>query len=688
MFSMENLPDDIRLAIASKKIASRITPFSDAQCTGAECAQKNAKENMLAQIEREKALSDYVRLPEKRKKEAEARAYILSALNVFQAASGLKISTAIDRFVKEIRAKRIEMPAWVVEAATKRRIKGISPASIWRWRNSYDAGGLAGLAPKYESKKKSSVPQDMQNFILGAIKDHPHISLSSIHAGIMARFNGRKIPSESAVRRWVTDWKCQNMVVHNYINNPDDWKNRYQFAFGNMCEDILRLNHVWEMDSTPGDLLLVDGRHTVIGAIDVYSRRMKLLVSPVSKGEAIGALIRRCLIEWGVAEWVRTDNGKDYVSKYIQFVLEHLQIKQELCEPFTPEQKPFIERALGTFSHDIVELMPGYIGHSVAERKAIESRKSFAEKMMKKGETVVVSMTAEQFQKICDRWTNAIYHQNPHDGLHGKTPMQMVREWTEPIRRITDERALDLLLTPNSGDIVRTVQKKGVEWDCTYFVSELLAGHEGEKMKILPDRTDLGTIHVFDENMRFVCTAIDPGRKGIDRAAIAVRAKVLQKQLYREKTKELGNIAKEAKTKALYEEITAHREKQLEKITEFPMKEREYTTPALDEAGRAAALYAAGASPRRPKVEISREDEKAAAEIITLNDKRRARMPMNDYECFEMLEKDRDEGKEISEEEDRWMKDYEHFLMTGKKIGIYAEGFQPFAVRQIEKKRG
>ena len=43
----------------------------------------------------------------------------------------------------------------------------------------------------------------------------------------------------------------------------------------------------------------------------------------------------------------------------------------------------------------ITELMPNYIGHNVPERKAIEARRSFAERVMnRESEPVEVNMTA------------------------------------------------------------------------------------------------------------------------------------------------------------------------------------------------------------------------------------------------------------------------------------------------------
>jgi hypothetical protein len=48
-----------------------------------------------------------------------------------------------------------------------------------------------------------------------------------------------------------------------------------------------------------------------------------------------------------------------------------------------------------------MELLCGYVGHNVSERKALEARKSFAQRMMNH-ETVELRVTPEELQKICN----------------------------------------------------------------------------------------------------------------------------------------------------------------------------------------------------------------------------------------------------------------------------------------------
>ena len=84
------------------------------------------------------------------------------------------------------------------------------------------------------------------------------------------------------------------------------------------------------------------------------------LVVPTSRATAIAALLRHCILEWGVPEAVRTDEGKDYTSRHVLGVLADLEIEHRPCPPYTPEAKPFVERFLGTLTRDLFASLPGF----------------------------------------------------------------------------------------------------------------------------------------------------------------------------------------------------------------------------------------------------------------------------------------------------------------------------------------
>ena len=135
------------------------------------------------------------------------------------------------------------------------------------------------------------------------------------------------------------------------------------------------------------------------------------LVVPTSRATAIAALLRRCILEWGVPEAVRTDEGEDYTSRHVLGVLTDLEIEHRPCPPYTPEAKPFVERFLGTLTRDLFASLPGFSGHDVTQAQARRSRKSFATRRAERArikesgedDTVIygAALSAEELKARC-----------------------------------------------------------------------------------------------------------------------------------------------------------------------------------------------------------------------------------------------------------------------------------------------
>lgn len=442
-------------------------------------------------------------------------------------------------------------------------------------------------------------------------------------------------------------------------------------ALGSASADVRRLNQRWEADSTKADIMCSDGRCVLIGIIDVWSRRLKLLVSPTSKSTAVAALLRRCIIDWGVPEEFRTDNGADYTAFAMERLLFNLDIAHHLCAPFSPEQKPHIERVFGTFSRGLLELLPGYIGHSVADRKQIESRMSFAKRFGKKGEVVEIAMSSAELQKFCDEWTDHHYHQDVHSTLK-MTPAAKARSWTEPVKRISDERVLDLLLyAAPAGDGYRTIGKKGVE--VTFqgvklqFISGSFAGHEGERVLPMIDPACIGTAVIYAADGSFLAVAEDPRFKGISQQEVAEEAKAIQKETLAELKKEVKAAAKKAGTSGIANKIRQQRKEQAEKIAGLPKKSTEHGSAALDQG--AIALGEIERKKAAPcGAPITPELLKSADELIRLQPQERPMTETDKY--FECNRKVKDGT--ATDEEKQFIADYDYWENTGKRVGLMA----------------
>ncbi|CAO4163674.1 DDE-type integrase/transposase/recombinase [Methylorubrum populi] len=300
--------------------------------------------------------------------------------------------------VADYEACRLPMPEWV-----RKQVPRLTLRSLQRWRAAKASGQTTRLAVDRGAARRGSGVLDQANdgqvriFILALISRQPHLSADHVRELVIAKFGETltvtraggivktvPVPPIRTIQVTLATWKVTEKVALTALTNPDAFKSRYKLAGSNTDTTVSRLNEVWQIDASPMDALCVDGRHSVYAAIDVYSRRMVLYVSRTPRAQAVGLLLRKALLAWGVPERIKTDNGSDFTAKASERLFLSLGIERELSPAFTPEAKAFVERAIGTFQRDLGPLLPGFIGHSVADRKVIEARKAFAQRL---GET-------------------------------------------------------------------------------------------------------------------------------------------------------------------------------------------------------------------------------------------------------------------------------------------------------------
>ena len=609
-FHVSALPAITRAALGAETRETP-TPATEAAKVGAlEGAKLKLQEQLTAEAahnRRLESLRKSVSLSERDQRRLDAKLALLRARELFQQSHGLSLKDSEHQFAGAYNRGAIDVPASV-----RHLIPNCSASSLQRWRVDLKTEGLTRLAGAYGNRKGTSkidAQPAVRELVIGLLVAKPHARATHVMQMLEARLGSTAtaLPSMRALERWIAQWKKENAQTFMAIANPDAWKNRYMVAFGSQSEGIARLNQRWEFDSTPADVMLADGRHAVLGVIDVFSRRPKLLVSKTSKGTAIATLVRHALLDWGVPEEAKTDNGADYTGHHITRVFDSLAIQQTLCPPFQPWHKPHIERFFRTFAHDLVELLDGFIGHNVAERKSIEARRSFAERLMQRDAVIEVNMTAAEFQKFCDAWCEDIYMHRPHDGLSGKTPFETVAALREPVREITDERALDILLAEapdNHG--MRTVQKKGIQIDNAWFVAAELEAYVGEQVLVKFDaiEQDLGRVYVFGgADRQFLCIAECPERTGMNRQEVAARGRELQKRRVQEERRALKAAARAVKTDDIVSDILRDRALKAGKLTLFPQPSEAHESEGLA-AAREAVSAAMPAAPARADQDV------------------------------------------------------------------------------------
>lgn len=526
-----------------------------------------------------------------------ARLDVLTALNSFAHHQGLGITAAMEAFCGAYAAGE-------VGSAGVRAVLGdeLSPSSLRRWRRMLKKEGAAALAGNYGNRAGSGVidrHEALAEYCVAQLATTPHMGGRHLWRGIRARFGdqGIDLPSLRSVQRWLNHWKAENHQLYTALSNPDQWKNRYMMAVGNASGDVSRLNERWEADSTPGDVMLLDGRHTIIGVIDVWSRRVVLHVSKTSSAEGVCQALRKALLAWGVPERFKQDNGADYVSERVQRVLSGLGCDVHMSAPFSPWEKPHIERFFGTFSHDLLELLPDYVGHDVAQAQALRASQSFAERLFKKNQTTDIRMTGAELQAFCDRWVRDIYEKEPRQGLDGLSVFERVASSTTEVRLVDNVRGLDLLMAEApDGKGLRTVVKKGLRVDGLYYAAPELGALVGEQVRVLYDPADFGRLVVYHEDA-FVCIAECPEVIGTDRKQLATETKVRQQREITAQRKALRQLKSKAKARDIAFEILDARERGAQSLVTLPPSTVAHLTPAMEQANAAAQALDAADTP-------------------------------------------------------------------------------------------
>jgi len=450
----------------------------------------------------------------------------------------------------------LAVPAWVLKAKPH-----VSPASIFNWQKLAKNAQGEALGGRY-AKRKSALDMSarVRDAILGSVLKGRDISMNQMRDEIVAEFGEkveiitddgevlqRDVPSAGQIGRWINAWKIENADFLLHSINPDKWKSKNRIAIGDLYGWVERPNQLWEIDASPADLLLLEddgrtsGRYTLYVLIDIFTRRIMVLVTKTAATAGALLLLKKGIEAWGKPEMVRTDQGSDFISQEARRFFGLLNIIHDDCTAYSPEQKAGVERHVKTVQHGIINLLPGFIGHSVSERQKIEAVKAFSGRLgQSEREAFAITMTRDDLQATLNDWTEFKYAHSPHGGLKGETPFNKAVRWPGKLVRIGDPERLAMLLSPvpkngSKGAGIRTVTKKGVQVEEAHFYAKALLLFMGKDVFVRMDPEDMGQVWVFKaDHSEFICKATNIERLGVGRAAAAAEAKAHQNERMKE----------------------------------------------------------------------------------------------------------------------------------------------------------
>ena len=607
----------------------------------------------------------------------DARLALLAVAERFAADAQLSHRVADERFAALYNFGQIEIAPWI-----RKEIKALSARTLRHWRKLRREAGAARLAVDRAASRRGCGVLDRANdgavksYVLALLIKQPQLTAHHIRALVADRFEtltlGNRYVAVPPVRTFQYTLKAWRNEYRNEIEsqrNPDRFKSAVRFA-GRVARPAQRLNEIWQIDASPADVMCLDGRHSIYVAIDIYSRRLIGLVSKTPRASAVALLVRKCILAWGVPERIKTDNGSDFVARETQRLFAALGIEHETARAFTPEQKGHVERAIGTLQRGLMRTLPGFVGHSVADRQEIRSRQSFASRLGEAPEdTYQVALTGADLQRSVDEWCNVVYASAPHAGLKGQTPFAVAAMAGGPVRRIDDERALDMLLMPVAGkNGIRTVTKSGLRINDTHYIGGFL--NVGEDVLVRMDPADMGRAYVYSpDGAAYLGVAIAPELAGIDPAKAIAAAKSAQKELIAARIADAKKEARRIRAADMAPAIARQAAREAGKLVEFPKAADPHETPAL-----AAARAAAGGDDApvfSPEVlalaETLRREQAEPSNVTPLHEEE---TPHHRWRRARAIEARLARGETVNSDETEWLAgyrdgpEYRGFLLT------------------------
>lgn len=391
------------------------------------------------------------------------------------------------------------------------------------------------------------------------------------------------LPSPRTLQRYIARFERENRAVLASIRTPDQYKGKYRVSLGRADGGTTYAHQVWEIDTTPADIMTTAGRKAILGVIDRFSRRVNFMVADSESAQSVRRLLVETIRKWGVMpDQVMTDQGSGYINASIKSALQVLDINHYICPPASGDKKPFVERMFRTVQHERIEMLDGYVGHNVSEAQQLRSR---ARQETGRPE-VTASLTPEQLQDILSNWLDGNYHLRDHGSLR-MSPMRKWQSSTVPVRSAPGEDVLRLALSALVGP--RTVGKKGIRWNGGSFWSPSLAAWMGREVMVRRDEDELGELFIFAPDNSFIDIAVDHTRLGISQETFAREARHHQGKLMAAQRKELKERARKFGVRDALQATLEREAEAAGKLAYLPQPTTPASSTAIDSINAAVA---------------------------------------------------------------------------------------------------
>lgn len=297
----------------------------------------------------------------------------------------------LQRLTQELAERDYEIPG-------SRRTR-ISPKTITAWYYAYQAHGIDGLTPHpRRDRGQSQLPPEVQEQILADKREHPRRSLGQIlqfleASGLVAQGT----VSRSAIHR---------LLQHHGLSRPGVQEPEEKRSFV-----AAHAGAIWYGDVLHGPRLSLQGKLRKVYLVSLMDDASRLIThSAFCLGETaldIEGVLKQALLKRGVPRKLVVDNGAAYRSGSLQGICVRLGIALIYCRPYAPEGKGKLERWHRTFRAQFL---------SELDLRAIHDLDDLNARLW--------------------AWLEQVYHQRPHGGLAGLSPLQRYQQDLPQIRSL------------------------------------------------------------------------------------------------------------------------------------------------------------------------------------------------------------------------------------------------------------
>lgn len=287
----------------------------------------------------------------------------------------------------------------------------VAAETIRGWLNDWRRGGFDALRPKPRSDQghARAIPQEVAD-LLCMIKDEtPELSVRLVIEA--ARASGEVPPEVDLAHATVHRLLSRQGLMRK---RPEDGssKDRRHFAFE-------KANELWMSDVLHGPSVCVEGgkrRHKayLIALLDDATRIVPYAAFTLSENTAAFLpVLEQAIRRRGLCLRLYVDNGAAYRSHHLALVCAKLGITLIHSRPYVPQGRGKVERFFRTVR---MQLLPLLRPEDLASLDAL-NRRLWA-------------------------WVEGEYHQRPHKGLGGETPLDAWAQASGEVR--LPEPGLDL----------------------------------------------------------------------------------------------------------------------------------------------------------------------------------------------------------------------------------------------------